>query len=60
MWRGERGQPPTRIKYDHEEMLPYAHSPYAMLQPDCVGDIALNISNILCSFPHRHGIDNFP
>ncbi|KAJ1352750.1 hypothetical protein KIN20_009173 [Parelaphostrongylus tenuis] len=60
MLRDERGQPLTRIKYDREEILRYAHSPYAMPQPDCMRDIALNMPDILCSFPHRHGVDIFP
>ncbi|KAJ1364130.1 hypothetical protein KIN20_024150 [Parelaphostrongylus tenuis] len=57
LWRGAKGQPHTRIKYDRDEMLRYAHSPYAMLQPECIRDIALNMPDILCSLPQRHGVD---
>ncbi|KAJ1360981.1 hypothetical protein KIN20_020123 [Parelaphostrongylus tenuis] len=38
-------------------MLRLAHSPYSILAPACLKDIAINTPEILCRFPQRHGID---
>ncbi|KAJ1362951.1 hypothetical protein KIN20_022681 [Parelaphostrongylus tenuis] len=58
--RDESGHMRVRIVYDRSELLRFAHSPYAVLPPPCLKDIAMNHPEILSGFPERHGVDLSP
>ncbi|VDM55646.1 unnamed protein product [Angiostrongylus costaricensis] len=55
--RDENGQIRVRVEYNRDEMLHFAHSPYAVLPPACLKDLVINTPQILSRFPQRHGVN---